>query len=296
MRYDIKEKYLKIHLIKTTYKTLLGRPADSDGLKNYLNAIANKSLAESAELLNSSLMHSDEFIAFTKSRMSSDKFSYTPQALTERAPDDSMHVKHIVSLGSHCLTSWTFKKFNLKKISLPFDWLFSCPAMIIDCLRDDFTSFLDKNEYSSLRRQSREPGAHHNKYKEKYRLNDIFTHRDPNTPADYEYYVRAVKRFRNILKSKEGKLFVICCREEIDIAKQLPELVTELSHHTTNFYLLAFALQKPAYLQLERISSGENYSLYSLTPESEERFTGKFSSLTDEMVIISKVLSFNLEL
>lgn len=139
------------------------------------------------------------------------------------------------------------------------------------------------------------PGAHHNKYKEKYRLNDIFTHRDPNTPADYEYYVRAVKRFRNILKSKEGKLFVICCREEIDIAKQLPELVTELSHHTTNFYLLAFALQKPAYLQLERISSGENYSLYSLTPESEERFTGKFSSLTDEMVIISKVLSFNLE-
>jgi hypothetical protein len=24
--YDIKEKYLKIHLIKTTYKTLLGRP------------------------------------------------------------------------------------------------------------------------------------------------------------------------------------------------------------------------------------------------------------------------------
>ncbi|MCS6057132.1 papain-like cysteine peptidase [Klebsiella variicola subsp. variicola] len=22
---------------------------------------------------------------------------------------------------------------------MPFDWLFSCPAMIIDCLRDDFT-------------------------------------------------------------------------------------------------------------------------------------------------------------
>ncbi len=97
MRYDVKEKYIKIHLIKTTYKRLLGRPADSDGLKNYLNAIANKSLAESTQLLNASLMHSDEFIALTKSRMSSDKFSYTPQALTKSAPDDSMHVKHIVS-------------------------------------------------------------------------------------------------------------------------------------------------------------------------------------------------------
>ncbi|MCS5881299.1 papain-like cysteine peptidase [Klebsiella variicola subsp. variicola] len=77
--------------------------------------------------------------------------------------------------------------------------------MIIDCLRDDFTSFLDKNEYSSLRRQSREPGAHHNKYKEKYRLNEIFTHRDPNTPADYEYYVRAVKKIqKHIKKAKKG--------------------------------------------------------------------------------------------
>ncbi|EPY6699651.1 papain-like cysteine peptidase [Klebsiella quasipneumoniae] len=47
-------------------------------------------------------------------------------------------VKHIVSPGSHCLTSWALKKFNLKKTSLPFDWIFSCPAMVIDCLWDDF--------------------------------------------------------------------------------------------------------------------------------------------------------------
>nr|WP_241366506.1 hypothetical protein [Klebsiella quasipneumoniae] len=39
--------------------------------------------------------------------------------------------------------------------------------MVIDCLRDDFQTFLDKNEYSSLKRQSKEPGAHH-----KYRLRE----------------------------------------------------------------------------------------------------------------------------
>ncbi|HHJ4283120.1 TPA: hypothetical protein ACQJMO_000658 [Klebsiella quasipneumoniae] len=37
---DIQKKYLKILLIKSTYKTLLGRPADPDGLKNYYHAIS----------------------------------------------------------------------------------------------------------------------------------------------------------------------------------------------------------------------------------------------------------------
>jgi hypothetical protein len=88
--------------------------------------------------------------------MSSDKFSYTPQALTESAPDDSMRQTYCLP-GQPLFNFMDIEKFNLKKISLPFDWLFSCPAMIIDCLRDDFTSFLDKNEYSSLRRQSQNP-------------------------------------------------------------------------------------------------------------------------------------------
>ncbi|MCL0268721.1 hypothetical protein M2T75_35910, partial [Klebsiella pneumoniae] len=65
---------------------------------------------------------------------------------------------------------------------------------------------------------------------------------------------------------------------------------------TTNFYLLAFSLRKPSHIQLESIAPGDNYSLYRFTPESEEIFTGKFPSLTDEMVFISTVLSFNLEL
>lgn len=43
---NIQEKYLKILLINSTYKTLLGRPADPDGLKNYYHAISDKSLAE----------------------------------------------------------------------------------------------------------------------------------------------------------------------------------------------------------------------------------------------------------
>ena len=54
---DIQKKYLKILLIKSTYKTLLGRPADPDGLKNYYHAISDKSLAESAQHLCRPFQH-----------------------------------------------------------------------------------------------------------------------------------------------------------------------------------------------------------------------------------------------
>ncbi|WP_317453914.1 DUF1796 family putative cysteine peptidase [Klebsiella quasipneumoniae] len=95
-------------------------------------------------------MNSDEFKGLTPPRMAFENVCIPPHPVSGIETQGQWAVKHIVSLGSHCLTSWTLKKFNLKKISLPFDWIFSCPAMVIDCLRDDFQTFLDKNEYSSF--------------------------------------------------------------------------------------------------------------------------------------------------
>ena len=109
-----KEKYLKILLIKSMYKTLLGRPADPDGLKNYYHAISDKSLAESAQLLNSSLMNSEEFKGLTTSRMAFENMCLPPHCVSRTETQERLAVKHIVSPGSHCLTSRTLKKFNLK--------------------------------------------------------------------------------------------------------------------------------------------------------------------------------------
>ncbi|EPD6263237.1 DUF4214 domain-containing protein [Klebsiella quasipneumoniae] len=106
-----KEKYLKILLIKSMYKTLLGRPADPDGLKNYYHAISDKSLTESAQLLNSSLMNSEEFKGLTTSRMAFGNVSIPPNPESGTETQGRLAVKHIVSPGSHCLTSWALKKF-----------------------------------------------------------------------------------------------------------------------------------------------------------------------------------------
>lgn len=111
---NIQEKYLKILLIKSTYKTLLGRPADPDGLKNYYHAISDKSLAESAQLLNASLMNSDEFKGLTTSRMAFENMCLPPHSVSGTETQERLAVKHIVSPGNHCLTSRILKKFNLK--------------------------------------------------------------------------------------------------------------------------------------------------------------------------------------
>lgn len=91
-------------------------------------------------------------------------------------------VKHIASLGNHCLCSATLKDHGLKKYSLPFDWIFIHPEIVLDCLHDDFSLLLDKKHYLSLtnKRYDRyyEPGASHVYFKNKYSTINTFNHRD----------------------------------------------------------------------------------------------------------------------
>ncbi|HBT4816388.1 TPA: hypothetical protein ACH5MI_004241 [Klebsiella quasipneumoniae] len=107
---DIQKKYLKILLIKSTYKTLLGRPADPDGLKNYYHAISDKSLAESAQLLNASLINSDEFKGLTPSRMAFENVCIPPHPVSGIETQGQWAVKHIVSLIRYIVLPLSLKK------------------------------------------------------------------------------------------------------------------------------------------------------------------------------------------
>ena len=39
--------------------------------------------------------------------------------------------------------------------AMPFDWTFSSPAMVRDCLDDDFRAFLDPREYIAIGKRGR---------------------------------------------------------------------------------------------------------------------------------------------
>ena len=70
--------------------------------------------------------------------------------------------------------------------------------MVIDCIEDDFDTFLDRRYFRSVEGKRR---CDHIAYRDKFGLESIINHRDPTKPADYAYYVRCVERFRHLRRT-----------------------------------------------------------------------------------------------
>lgn len=110
-------------------------------------------------------------------------------------------INYTCSLGELCHATEILKRNNYKLSSYPFDWIFSSCDTILDCIKDNFKIFLNKSYYINLS----ETKCGHLKY-HKY----MFNHHNPLfNKGYYEYYVRCVDRFRNLLQKQEHKLFII---------------------------------------------------------------------------------------
>ena len=103
---------------------------------------------------------------------------------------NNLNIKtHYISIGEFCLTSCVLKDLKLKEFSLPFDWIFSNPYMLYNCISDGFSTFLDRTQYKTIQHQK----CNHKQY------GDIFNHHDPcKNDKDYQYFQRCVGRFQNI--------------------------------------------------------------------------------------------------
>lgn len=140
---------------------------------------------------------------------------------------------YVCSLGTHCHTSTNIKNMGLKKMSFPFDWIFSNTDMIIDCIADDFKIFLDKSHYVSM---SPEIRCTHNIYGSL-----MFNHHDPlKNVHEYEYFVRCVNRFKALLATEKPKLFILTSTNNslpIDTSK-IVDFNNKFKKYTTNYKLL----------------------------------------------------------
>ena len=112
-----------------------------------------------------------------------------------------MEIKYVCSLGSFCHSSQFLKSNKLKKCSYPFDWIFSNCDNIMHCIENDFNVFLDKSYYVSI---SQKKCGH------SYYHKQMFYHHNPlNNEDHYNYYVRCVNRFKQLLQYEEHKLFIM---------------------------------------------------------------------------------------
>lgn len=149
-----------------------------------------------------------------------------------------MEIKYTCSLGPLCHSASILKLNNIKLCSYPFDWVFSSTFIILDCLNDDFKTFLDKKYYCDVTTKWNKRQCGHTKYD----LN-MFNHKDPRTEEDYEYYKRCVDRFRSLIKNTDSKLFIKILinlneKDINDIKKSNIKFNNDFSKYTNNYILL----------------------------------------------------------
>ena len=174
-------------------------------------------------------------------------------------------INYVIPLGSQCFSSFFLKKYNLKKTSYPFDWIFSSPVVIINILDDKFKKFLNKNYYEIKDEKSKQ-----NKHLIYLPELMIFNHRNPYKEEDHLYYKRCIDRFYNVLNKKEKKLFILTSLKN-EINNEL-ENICILNHklsHLTNNYILIVIFQICTGVQSKEIYEYDNMIIIQITTISE---------------------------
>lgn len=107
-----------------------------------------------------------------------------------------------ISLGENCSSAWYLKQLGLKKESYPFDWVFSSPEIIVDCISNRFDRYLDEKFIFS---KSGNTSAGHSYYHESF-----FSHRNPlASKFEYDYFKRCCDRFLGVIESKTKTCYLI---------------------------------------------------------------------------------------
>lgn len=134
------------------------------------------------------------------------QISETSKLATAFALTGARKFERIVSIGTFCAAAAHLREAGLRDAAYPFDWLFSNPAMVADCIEDDFSTFLDRKYLSKVDGERR---CRHEFYQQRYPMGAgaIFNHHDPSSEPDFSHFQRAIARFRKILEAQGTTLF-----------------------------------------------------------------------------------------
>ena len=199
---------LKRVFLENLYKGILFRNADDLGMTVHLGD-GDFDLGSANSILLS-FINSEERKQFERSILEFPKIAIESTGI----------FSHIISIGGHCATAGTLKRFGLKRNSYPFDWLFSSLGMVAHCIVDNFDTFLDRKFHVSVpiseRLHKDANFCHHLFYQQKFGLQYIFNHRDPTVYENYQYYRRCVERFVGVLASPAKCMLLALVQNTID--------------------------------------------------------------------------------
>lgn len=283
------ERYISAKIIDNLYKEFLGRNVDPDGLRYHMNHFSKMGIAKGTQYSVSILMNSDEF---QTNKMHRGKVIVKPDGKLI----NGKKVSHIISLGSHCLPALTLRKYGLKGKTLPFDWTYATPQVVVDCLSDGFSSFVDTSNIHTII-----PGKKSTNIKywwdSKYHT---FPHHDLNKKEDELRFKKYIERFNLILSSTDAKIFFMVTRRMYNLSESFLKIRDALAKKTDNFHLIGVQLlsdDKYKYpIGLSQIINSNDCELYNFSSFSTEEGVGQYQCASDEMILLSLLTKFNIEL
>ncbi len=204
-----------------------------------------------------------------------------------------MEIKYACSLGSLCHSSQLLKNNNLKKCSYPFDWIFSTYNNVIHCIEDNFNIFLDKSYYVSI---SKTVCGH------SYYDKQMFNHHNPLiNENDFNYYVRCVNRFKQLLQCDEHKLFVMIFvnmdNVEYNQNNDIIKFNNTFSKYTKNYTLLVIYHIKNKEINHHTITHVGNIDFLELHTLSNSNGVNFTNNKDNDYLnnIINKMYKFNIK-
>jgi hypothetical protein len=188
----------RMQFVRDLYKGVLKRTADPEGAEVHFRQLGEHPSFEDAATMLANFIASPDaarlLAVYTRSGAPLDQFD------------------NIISLGTHCLTSFTLAKFSLKKWSGPFDWIFFNIGMIAHCIEDDFYTYLDRRYHEPVPESSRihmdANFCEHTYYCDNYGIRFVFNHYDASVDKHFQYYSRCVERFKCALNGQARNLLV----------------------------------------------------------------------------------------
>ena len=106
---------------------------------------------------------------------------------------------YAIPIGHRCTSALACKYSNIRKFSLPFDWIVpSFPNKIQKVLENNFSDFI--------------PDVHNNNFFNKYGIN--FTHFNSDKNAGIEEYERRIIRFNTVINETNKKKYFVYINED----------------------------------------------------------------------------------
>ena len=166
-------------------------------------------------------------------------------------------IKYIIPIGADCYSAISLDELNLRKISLPFDYIYSDMNMIRDCIENNFEKFIDINNYKISGRR----GCVNRFYKKKFPHFNMFEQEVMNKMK------KRINKFYYILNSNEKKLFVHVIA--IFNENYLSNIINILNNYSNNYNLLFIWKKRSNIDSLENILIRDNIKVFKICTKTK---------------------------